>query len=238
MQRRRANCAPGRGVVLMVRIQRYGRSRDWDDRNLDFVHVTNEDLAFNANLVTTTNDTFETTLPYPQEWDPEDEVMTLLKMEWQFNVSPAPVSDAYAGYGVTLSMIDRAASATFRGSGSDTDDEWMKSLFQSQMYAGRHSSHLADATGTEHFWIPADVVTFAEYVPTVKIPAFFPVYIEIFGASATGIEATGVISAADFTGFEATGLKYDYTIRKMSRSERKMFEGIPGVQQRWSQLGS
>lgn len=222
----------------MPNIVRYGRSEDWNKNNMDWVRAMNEDLGWNASLVTATNDNLATTIPYPQEWDPEDEVMTIYKMINEFWVNPRPQEDAWTGFLSLYSMVDRAPTATFLGVASDGDDEYLKSIFTQLMYSGRSFSHAADATGTEHFGAPADALHWSEYVPSLPIPAIFPVYYEIIGGTGTLAEGNGATAAASTGAFENAALYYDYTIRKMSRTEKRMMQGMPGMQQRWAALGS
>jgi len=225
----------------MPRQQIYGNSTIKFPSNIDHVVVTNEDMGLTAALTTGTNDTFETTIPYPQEWDPEDEVMTIYEMQFDHEGIGFHADDEGAGLLHWLAMIDRAATATYRGVGVDAEDEWIKSQFTPRMYSGR--SHITP-TGTSAqvtlVSFELDALYTAIYRPKLPIPTFFPVYHEVSNQNITVAAATGDETAATYSAglTERTKYSYDYTIRKMNSRERRMMQGLPGVQQRWGALGS
>ncbi len=216
----------------------YGSSVPMTRNNIDMAVVTNEDFGFNATLTTGTNETFETTIPYPQEWDPEDEVCTFYEMRFLQNDENNAQDDSNTSLGVTLSMIDRSASATLRGIGVDADDEWRKSLFRNAMFFGTGAGYPTVGTGANLVQYTHDIMIEAVYRPKLPIPAFFPVYPELINYSTTYAATTGDQTAASYSVFERFELDYDYTIRRMNRRERALFQGLPGFQQRLSQLAS
>lgn len=222
----------------MTRQRIYGSSVPMTRPNLDVAVVTNEDFGFNASLVTATNDTFETTIPYPQEWDPENEVCTFYELRFMQNDSNNAQDDSNTSLLVTLSMIDRSATATYRGVGVDADDEWRKSLFRNAMFFGTGFGYPTATTGANLVQYQHDTMIEAVYRPKLPIPAFFPVYPEVVNVTTTYATATGDETAATYSVFERMEMSYDYTIRKMNRRERAMFQGLPGFQQRLSQLAS
>jgi len=218
--------------------ERYGRVDYKPPSGIDWVIANNEDLAFNANLVTATNDTIETTIPYPQEWDPENEVCTMYQLTFAQQSAAFHQDDLGNTLSAYLSMIDRSAAATFRGILTDADDEWLKSIFARNMIFGDRFITPTVITGENLVSLPMDILVDAVYTPKLPIPAFFPVYLEISGQRVTVAKATGDETAANFAGFEGVIVDYDYTIRKMNRKEQNFFQGLPGMQQRWAQLGS
>lgn len=216
----------------------YGSHDARTPSGLDWVTAVNEDLGFTANLVTGTNETIETTIPYPQEWDPEDEVLTMYEIEMGIAAFDTLNDDTFFALSGYLSMIDRSAVATFSGDLNDANDEWFKSLFAKQMRFGFHTGAPTVGTGANLVSLNLDVLRNAVYRPKLPIPAFFPVYYEMVNHNITVVATTGDETLASFTIFEKVFLSYDYTIRKMRRREKAFFEGLPGMQQRWAQLGS
>jgi len=217
----------------------HGRDRSWNRPGDDYVHVVNEDLGFNASLVTAVNTTFETTIPYPQEWDPEDEVMIINEFEHRITRESSPSDDAFTNaLHIFLSMIDRAASATFIGNLADSEDEFYKSQFEGPMYAGRSESHTSPAASAVIVPIAMGAMRHSVLRPRVRIPTFFPIFAEYYTDAVAVADDTGAVTAATFAIFEAVNMKYWYEIRRMNSRERKMLQGMPGVQQRWAQLGA
>ena len=222
----------------MSRQEIYGNSQSRTPSNLDWVLAVNEDLGFNASLVTGTNETFETTIPYPQEWDPENEVMTIYELTHAIQRFGGHQDDQGFHLTANLSMIDRSAAATYIGDLADADDEWIKSVFARGMKFGNNFFTPTVGTGANLVALPLDLLTDAVYRPKLPIPAFFPVYDELVNQSVTIAATTGDETLRSFTEFEKVIIEYDYTIRKMSRTEQNFFQGLPGMQQRWAQLGS
>jgi len=207
--------------------------------NADHVWVVNEDLGLNANLVTGVNDTFETTLPYPSEWDPDSEVMMVYEVDHTIQSQDRSKDDAFLNWlGIQYSMVDRSADALYRGDLTDIRDEWMKSLFTSPMHFGTSEGHLTGVAATEVTRLLLDVNRHAVFHPKLRLPTFFPIFLEIWNQASLFATATGVDTNTDFAAFEAVALHYWYTIRQMTSRERAMIQGLPGIQQRWAQLGS
>lgn len=162
----------------------------------------------------------------------------MYEMAFRQNDANMSSDDTNTALMVALSMIDRSATATFRGVGADADDEWMKSLFQNPMFFGTGSGYATAVAAAEVTLHVHDKMIEAVYRPKLPIPAFFPVYAELINVSNTYATGTGDETATSYAVFERMSMSYDYTIRKMNRRERQMFQGLPGMQQRWAQLGS
>lgn len=222
----------------MTQTLRYGRPDFYNRNNMDTVRVVNEDDGLNANLVTGTNDTFESTIPYPSEWDQEDETMHIYRFRFMLPQSQQPVDDSWRALGMSLSMIDRSAAATYRGNLTDVEDEWFKSQFTPNMFYGTQQSHTSPATGVEVVQLSALRNVDAEFIPQWgPLPTFYPIFKEIWGQSGT-VSNLGADGNASFTDFENSVYEYDYTIRKMTSRERNIFQGLPGIQSRLAQLSS
>ncbi len=221
-------------------IQRYGRQ---DEPNypddLDVVVVTNEDLGLTATLTAATLNVLETTIPYPQEWDPERDVCVLRKISYYLRAEEF-VNNAEGGtYGVNMSYLDRSPSATYQGVGADAEDEYHKSIFQGPMYYGTRGHRPTASAAVE---VRDDPLignsTIAEYVPEIPLSMFFPIYLDIWGNNATYALATGAETVADTAFQEKHEIRYMYNIRRMNRAESDFMNSISGVAVRWAQLGS
>ncbi len=222
----------------MVNLLRYGRREEHSIRpNLDTVHVSNEDWGFNASLVTTVNDNFETSIPYPQEWDQDTEVMTMYQMWGWLQTVERYRDDAGQAVLTALSMIDRSPAATFTGVATDAEDEYLKSLFTPMMFCG--PDVIAPSAASNITLVPLKVHnnTGWDYVPQLPVPTIFPVFVDIINTSLT-VDLAGTDSSATFADFERYQWDYWYTVRRMTSRERSFIQGLPGVQQRWAQLGS
>lgn len=223
----------------MVDMLRYGRRQEHSIRsNLDVVHVSNEDFGLNATLAQGVNDTFETSVPYPQEWDQDNEVMTMYQIWCWLQTLEHYRDDSGQAVVTALSMIDRSSAATFRGVATDAEDEYLKSLFTPMMWSGPRVTLASATVNISTIPVPSHNNTGWDYVPQLPIPTIFPVFVDIIGQSFTVALATGDESQADFTDFERYTWKYWYTVRRMTSRERSFISGLPGVQQRWAQLGS
>ncbi len=226
----------------MVKWTNYGRDTDLkypDD--LDFVVVTNEDLGFTSDLTIATLNHLNTSLPYPQEWDPDTEVCTLYKLMGSIYDRHNISDDAGQGLAVNLSYLDRnPAGATYAGIGQDTEDEYHKSVFEHGMYAGVRRVWPSAAAAVEVMKVPvgSDAQEGFKYRPEIPLSMFFPIYMDIYGQSQTYALATGNETAIDFSAQESFVLKYYYNIRRMNRSERNLMEALSGAPVRWAQLGS
>lgn len=226
-------------MAVMTATRRYGRDSNWDRRGLDSVVIVNEDLGLNANLVTGVNDTFETTIPYPSEWDADSEVMMISRILSSLQLGDHPAVDEHGKLAWTLSMIDRSATATFRGGLTDANDEWRKSIFTPTMNFGIIRSHGTIAATSNWQQISTERLIAAEYIPPYgRLPTFFPVFEEFYGQDVSVLDTDGSVLNVDFTFFENVVQDMDYEIRRMSSRERSMFQGLPGLQQRLAQLGS
>jgi len=219
---------------------RYGRTVDHRIRpNLDKVWVANEDLGFNASLVTAVNDNFETTIPYPQEWDQDNEVMTMYKLWHALQDTQNYANDSGLAILLSLSMIDRSPAATFTGIGTDAEDEFLKAQFTPGfMYAGNWSYTplaVGNVAGTS---LRLHNLEGAEYVPVLPVPTVFPVFEDLVNNQITVSQGTMAETPATFSSFERYYQQYEYTVRRMTSRERSFIMGLPGVQQRWAQLGS
>ncbi len=223
----------------MVKFERYGRQNDPTyPSDLDFVVVTNEDLGLTATLAQGVNDTFETTIPYPQEWDPDTEVCVLYKMQgWLANAEHWQ-DDRQNGLLTYLSYLDRSPAATFRGVGTDAEDEWMKSLFAGPMNSGQIAVGPSATAATESGHLPMQNEMGWEYVPEIPLSMFFPIYMDIAGNAATYTLVTTDDAAADFAAVETVLHRYFYRIRRMNSAERSLMDSLAGAPVRWAQLGS
>jgi len=218
----------------------YGRARGMINYpgDLDFVIVTNEDLGFTATLVAATNDNLGTTLPYPQEWDPDTEVCVLYKLQGWIQDSEYWKDDATQALLVFLSYLDRIPTATYRGVGTDANDEWMKAQFAGPMNVGVKRMGPSATAMTEAGTLLGQNQVGFEYVPEIPLSMFFPIYLDIVSNSATHALVTSDDTAASFSFFEAFTMRYYYRIRRMNRAERTMMEALSGAPVRWAQLGS
>jgi len=221
----------------MVQFQRYGRAQDPSyPSDLDFVVVTNEDLGFTANLVTGVNENFESTIPYPQEWDPDSEVCVLRKIQGWLNQESSHRDDVGSSLVTSLSYLDRSPTATFRGTQSDTEDEYIKSLFAGPMSSG--TKLWPTATGFLGGFFDNRMTYGWEYVPELPLSMFFPIYLELVNNTVSVDVATGDETNVTFSSVEAVNHRYYYNIRRMNKAERMMQEALSGVPMRWAQLGS
>lgn len=207
-------------------------------RGVDFVNVINEDLGFNSLLDTGVNDLFESSIPYPAEWDQDTEVVMMHRMKGWFQDRGF---DNF-GYAVScnLSYLDRRPEATFRGQLTDTNEEWMKSVFAPDMKAGRldfptSTGFLGGAFSnlTGYGW---------DYSPEVRggLSMFFPIYLDLSNQTVAVTVATGDAVAADLavSVIERFVIQYFYTVRRMTRAERDFMASLSGVPMRWSQLAN
>ncbi len=222
-----------------LHVQPYGRRTEpTHPGNLDFVVVTNEDLGFNNSLVTTTNDTFETTIPYPQEWDVDRNVVVLRKVQFILETQKHFEEGGMENLAVYMSYLDRSPTATYRGGLADTNDEWFKSTFAGPMMFGDMIEQPLASAAVEVYFLPGNRNVIAEYIPEIPLSMFFPIYLDFVNNSATGTLATGADTAASFTLFERVTLRYFYTIRSMNQAERDLMSALAGAPVRWAQLGS
>lgn len=205
----------------------------------DFVVVTNEDLGFTATLDTSLNH-LNTTLPYPQEWDQDSEVVVLRKLQIFLHDLEYPADDVFEMAATNLSYLDRNPNAAnYQGVGADTEDEYHKSLFAHGMACG-HSINFESATANVAFGniTQGDSQIGASYVPEIPLSMFFPIYLDIYGSAAANALLTGNETQSTFTFFERYTIRYFYNIRRMNSAERSLQEALAGAPMRWAQLGS
>ncbi len=221
-------------------VQRYGQRGHVNyPSDVDFVVVTNEDLGLVANLTAATLNHFNTTIPYPQEWDPDNEVCVLYKIQFHTRSVIYPRDDNHQQWAVNMSYLDRnPAAATYGNVGSDTEDEYHKSIFAGPLVFGNEFSYPSAAAAVEVMKLPMNGQRMAEYVPEVPLSMFFPIYLDFFGVSASYALATGNETAIDTTNFENVEVRYFYRIRSMNSAERALQNALAGVPVRWAQLGS
>lgn len=220
-------------------IQRYGR-RDEPNypSDLDVVVVTNEDLGLGALTIATLN-VLETTIPYPQEWDPDRDVCILRKILFYSRLQEHQHNAEGSAYGVNMSFLDRSPAATYVGAGSDAEDEYHKSIFQGPMYYGNTGFQQTASANTQlynHSLIGTTQI--AEYIPEIPLSMFFPIYLDIWGNSATYVLADGLETAVDTNAQENHEIRYFYNIRRQNRAENDFLNSVSGVTVRWAQLGS
>lgn len=205
----------------------------------DFVNVINEDLGFNALLDTGVNDLFETSIPYPAEWDQDAEVVMMHNMKGYFQ--DVGYTDN-SGYGVAcnLSYLDRRPEDTFRGDLTDTNEEWMKSVFAPNMKAGRLDFPAATGFLGDAF---SNLMAYGwDYQPEVRggLSMFFPIYLDLANQSFDVSLPTGAETATDLNvaTIEKFVIQYHYTIRRHTRAENDFMNSLSGVPMRWSQLAN
>jgi len=226
-------------VIAIPPWNMYGNKPRDLPRGADFVNVINEDLGMNALLDTGVNDLFETSIPYPAEWDQDTEVVMFHRGKGWFQ------DDSWrdqSGYGVScnLSYLDRRPAATFRGGLVDTNEEWLKSIFAPDMKAGRLEWPAATGFLGGAF---TNLVGYGwDYTPEIKggLSMFFPIYLDLVNQSfdvtvGTGADATADLIVVDIEKFV---IQYFYTIRRMTRAERDFMASLSGVPMRWSQLAN
>ncbi len=208
-------------------------------RGADFVNCINEDLGFNDFLDTGTNDLFETSVPYPAEWDQDTEVVMLHRAKGWFQDLPYTNASGYA-VSTNLSYLDRRPEATFRGDLTDSNEEWMKSIFAPDMKAGR--LQWPNSTGFLGGAFSSLMGYGFDYTPEIRggLSMFFPMYIDLANQSFDVTVATGADAAADLDAviIEKFVFQYFYTIRRQTRAERDFMASLSGVPMRWSQLAN
>ncbi len=223
--------------------QRYGQhGRTPYTSDVDFVVVTNEDLGLTGTAFTHgTDGIFETTIPYPQEWDQDNEVCVLQSIEYhQQGVSFQQDDSGAHGYEVWMSYLDRSPGVGWDDVLDDAADEWVKSTFAGPMYVGKKANYqtATAATGSHYNGYAAGAGVVAEYVPPVRLSMFTPIYLDFSFRSVTYAAATKDETLADWAVPEQVFLRYFYNIRRMNPKEKALMEALSGVPFRWGQLGS
>lgn len=228
------------GTIMVPPFTRYGRPTDPNfGKGLDYVNVINEDFGLNAALLQGTNDLFETTIPYPAEWDQDTEVVMMKKAQGFFVDRPYSDAQGYS-FDFNMSYLDRRPAATYRGLLSDANEEWFKSIFVGPMKAGRGFYPTGTANLSQLF---TQMLQYGfEYVPEVigGLSMFFPIYIDIANQTTTVTVTSGADAPADFPliDLEKFVFRYFYTIRRQTRAERDFMASLSGVPMRWSQLAN
>ncbi len=224
-------------------VHRYGQQgRIPYPNDADVVVVTNEDLGLTATGFSHgTDGIFETSIPYPQEWDEDTEVCVLHSIEFHKSGQSWQKDDGSGdGYEVWMSYLDRSPGLTWDDIFDDAADEWAKSTFAGPMYAGQASAYATATTAAgSHFEknLGGDVIT-AEFAPQIPLSMFFPIYLDFSFRSITYAAATGDDTVGDFDAPEQVWLRYFYNIRRMNSMERNLMEALSGVPFRWGHLGS
>lgn len=206
--------------------------------NVDFVNVVDDDLGFTADLVDGTNNFFETSLPYPAEWDQDTEVTMLHQLKgWGQDGGYADGT----GYqlGTSLSYLDRrpASLANYRGLKLPANEEYQKSLFAPNMKLGRLQA--GPATGFLGAGI-GNIDYGFHYTPEIRggLSMFFPIYMEMWNQNFTLTTPTMVETEVNFEQHDRLIYQYHYTIRRMTRRESDFWNSLSGLPMRWSQLSN
>lgn len=205
----------------------------------DHVVVVNEDLGFTATLAAGVNDNLETSLPLPQEWDQDTEVVMLEQINFGVEGVPHHADDSGAAFSLSLSYLDRSPAATYRGLLADAEDEYIKSIFAAQMMAGELYFSPSAVAAVEVNFIPTNPRRRGRYTPPFNLMmGHQPLYLEVIGNRFTSVLATGNETAADFSVFEQTKIDYWYHIARMPKPLRDLMATLNGLPFRLGLLSS
>lgn len=205
----------------------------------DNVVVVNEDQGFTANLTTGTNDVLETSLPFPEEWDQDTEVV----MVEQFNFNVVSVAhhsdDVGNNLGLSLSYLDRSPAATYRGAAADAEDEYHKAIFAPRMLSGALYFAPSGVASVEGRPWPSMKLRQGRYTPPFHLMmGHQPIYQEIYNNNFTTTLATGNETAASFSIPDAWTLDYWYHIAPMPKPLRDLMATLNGLPFRLAIPGS
>lgn len=207
----------------------------------DNVVIVNEDLGFTASLITATNDVLETSMPFPQEWDQDTEVVMVESIQFGHEGGAGHQDDLMSAFGVNMSYLDRSPAATFRGGITDAEDEYRKSVFTGgRTWAGDDyffPSTVAEAGSSGFF--PAQPNITGRWTPPFKLMmGHQPIYWDLYNMNFVTAVATGNETAANYTTFEGTVGEYWYTMARMPKPLRDLMATLNGLPFRLAILGS
>lgn len=206
-------------------------------KNADFVNCIDDDLGFTTDLVAGAQELFETTIPYPAEWDQDTEVVMLHRAKCWTQDQSYTDNSGYA-LATNLSYLDRRPEAGYRGLKIASNEEYQKSIFAPDMKLGRllwepSSGSLGEGRTSmvNYGW---------DYTPEIKggLSMFFPIYMDFYNQSFGVTVTSGAEVNQNFDVHDRLIFQYFYTIRRMTRRESDFWNSLNGLPMRWSQLSN
>lgn len=195
-------------------------------KNIDFYVLSNEDIDFNANLVTGTNEVHEFALPYPSSIDLFNESLIVHAID--FILQDVPItSGASQQLFANLSMLDKSPEDDWDGSADDNNDEYLKAVFSRNITFGYVPTDVYEVSGDALVGISENVQ--ARYIPPQPLDLVTPLFVELVNQS-----ITEAFARANFTDYEKVQMTVWFTTRRLSRAEKSARE----MQIRWQRLDS
>lgn len=204
--------------------------------NLDWYVMSNEDVGFTASLVTGTNESYQFAMPYPASFDLETESLIVYALEQylQFEHEYNTAGSNYFSLTSFLSMLKKDLLATNRGQAVDTEDEFYKAQFASNITMGQSGPPAATVNitglGSEKF----DTVQDSIYYPPIPMDLVVPLYVTLVNSSKQRTLATNAAADLTFSAQETYSAKAWFTTRRLSRTEID----AKAMQVRWQRLDS
>lgn len=188
--------------------------------NIMFVHYTNENYGFTANLADGTNTVFAFALPIPATINIFEQTPVWHKLDFFFvsKENPGPVATTEA-LQVYLSYLDREFAATFENFLADAEDENIKAQFDGPYLFGQVNIKAVRTSNTSAAQDLSNSVENIRYTPPTVLDGSHPLYIQFVSQSSTVTAATGAIADKDFTQFERTCIRGWFTVRRLSPAE-------------------
>lgn len=188
--------------------------------DIDYYMLNNEDVGFDASLVSGTNESISFYLPLPGSIDILRETIVVHALEFIIQATHHPADDSNDALLCFLSTRGEVPAATALPSATDALDAFLKAQFMRNIAFGFNRIHTTDAALASPWEYKQDVVDDALVFPPVPLDqASRPLHIHLFRQDVTVDPATGDETAVDFTGFELFQMVVWFTRRNLTADE-------------------
>jgi len=184
---------------------------------------SNEDIDFEASLVTGVNENHEFYLPVPMAIDRFEETFVVHELEFRMidGNTVAQAGTAFQSLKVLLSYLDVDPSLTgFRGILTDNEDEFWKTVFFGPEIFGDVRKKVTATVAIDGSVSEGPQNQDLIYTPPYPLDQGIPMKIRFVNVSSTVLLATGVHTFATFTNFEKVSMRVWYTVRKLTSAEK------------------
>jgi len=195
-------------------------------RVADFAWMSNEDQGWVATLVTATNDNEEFSKAYVASIDLFEETEIFEAVETMHNQQlPSSYTKIDGGIALAIlcwySMLDKPLVATFQGSGSDAEDETMKTFLGGPYFVGQTHFGKTDAALDVAYGGQLDHIIHNHWTPPQNMRARTPIFKKLTNVSMAVAEATGLGSEASHANFENYGERDWWRPSRLRSRERR-----------------
>jgi len=188
--------------------------------DIDYYELNNEDVGFNANLVSTTNESHSFYLPLPGSIDLLTQTIVVHALEFFQQEQHYSRDDESARLIAMLSTRGEVPALTDTIAAADAKDASHKAWFMRNIGFGIKKFHATDASLAAPWEWDTDIIEDALVFPPVPLDqASRPLHIHLFRQNATVDPATGDETPVNYTQFEAFEMVVWFTVRNLTAAE-------------------